>query len=155
MLRLLKGLSLVVALISLSGCGRGLPVVVSGQSYPIADDMTVRLTATHPTVRLLSLIINITGVGTASPQTLVPNIAVTPQGGSETASDLTFSGPTATITMTLEDAQDVQYVEIRDSRSDSGARWDVKRATALLGCAVQDQCQLLGLPQSQWVRTLP
>ncbi len=155
MRRVMQTLFALVAVVGLSACGTSLPTVASGGAYSLASDMSVRLTATHPTVRLLSLVIEITSAGSTTPEALVPNVAVTPEGGSETNADLKFAGTTATITMTLEDAQDVQYVDISDVRSNKGARWDVTRPKTWIGCASDDQCQLLGLPQSKVIEALP
>ena len=142
------GFCFVLAILTLAACGAHTAVLASGSSYALAPDLTVRLVSMHPSLNQLRLDITVLATGGTAIEALVPIVVVTPDGGKETAASLTVNGDQATMQMTLDNAQGVNYVTVSDQRNGHAARWSVPVASTMLGCKAGGECNVFALPRS-------
>lgn len=153
LVRLLFAASIVAFL---AGCGSNTSTQLrSGQSFALAPDLTVRLTASRPTLTQLKLQIRLLPAGETPVQALVPDVVVIPSGGREISSTLDFQQAGALITMLMEDAQQVGAVTVRDVRTGHSVDWLMPSVQALFPCKTSNDCELIGLPQGQSLPSQP
>jgi uncharacterized lipoprotein YajG len=138
-----------VAVALLVACGRPQSALSTGQSFALAPDLTVRLMSSRPTLTELRLQITLLPTGDTPVESLVPAVVVVPNGGRETSSTLDFPPVGALITMLLTDAQNVNSVTVRDTRSGHSVEWSLRGAETLLACKGGDNCELIGMPHAQ------
>ncbi len=146
---------LATGMLLLTSCGVHLTMLRPGTSYALAPDLTVRLWAQRPTFTQLQIQIAVIPTGSTPLATLIPQVLVIPSGGKETSASLNFTRGEVVISMLLADAQQVTSVSIKDARTGNTAEWRIPVSQPLLGCKSGDECQFIGMPQTNTVPVHP
>ncbi|MCL4540795.1 MAG: hypothetical protein M1396_00395 [Chloroflexi bacterium] len=146
---------LTAGMLLLTSCGAPLNPLRPGASYALAPDLTVRLWAQRPTLGQLQVQIAVIPTGATPLTALVPQVLVIPDGGKETDASLSFTHNEAEIKMLLASAQQVTSILIKDARTGKTAEWRIPAPQPLLGCKSGDECQFIGMPQTNTIPVHP